>query len=111
MLKRTKCKKPQKKLGQLSMEGVRGWWMEYFSFHRARERDGGREGYKKRKRAISEEIAARCDTVHALTDQSGEDGESEGGQSLQNPSLRGLKRWRGRDGGEGKQKTEISGEG
>lgn len=80
-----------------------------FSFHRARERDRGRG--EKRERAISEEIAAHCDTVQALTDQSEEDGESEGGQSLQNPSLWGLRRWRERDGGEEKQRTEISDEG
>lgn len=66
---------------------------------------------KRRERAISVEIAAHCDTVQALTDQNEEDGGREGGQSLQNPSLQGLKRRRERDGGEGKQRTEISGEG
>ena len=44
MLKGTKCKRPQQKLGQLSMEGVRGWWMEYFFFLSQSERKGWREG-------------------------------------------------------------------
>lgn len=84
--------------------------MEYFFLFTEREKEI-EGGVKTRERAISEEIAAHCDTVQALTDQSGKDGESKGGQSLQNPSLRGLKRQRERDGGEGKQRTEISGKG
>ena len=85
--------------------------MGYFLFtERVRERDRARD--EKRERAISEEIAAHCDTVHtAPADQSEEDGESRGGQSSQNPPLGGLNRRKERGGGGGKQRTEISGKG
>lgn len=111
MWNRTKCEKlAANETGTAEHGKSSGMVDGIFSFQRAGEKEI-EEGVKKRERAIFEQIAAHSDTVQALTDQSREDGAREGGQSSQNPSLGGLKWRRERDGGEGKQRTEISGEG
>lgn len=83
---------------------ISAWKEGWDSFHRKKK---WRQAWKKEERGYL--CGTHCDTVQAHVDQTEKDRGNEGGQSLQKPSLWGLKRWRERDGGEGKQKTEISG--